>query len=137
MINAKLNLVYAHGQEQPTPSFDKIQTDYFHAANIRTKAKDVSDLEQDLNKVIILRPEVKSRYIVDKGSGVLKGYFAWGEQEKEQVTFKIFPPFPTVKSNFPPKTLETAIALFTLELIKEGYVIRLHGVEFTTQTNKE
>lgn len=133
---AQSGLIYAQGKELTAPSLCKIREEYFLAATIETSVADVENVNET-NKIITLRPEVIAPYSVDRGTGILKGYFAYGKQKNKQVKFDVYAPHPAVKYRFPPKTLETAIALFLLQLNKKGYSINPRAVKFTTQINSK
>jgi hypothetical protein len=125
-------IVFNKEKGLPQPNLDELKSEYFLACEVRARTENVTSLERDLSRVIILRPVYNLNY----GNRffqllVERGYFAYGRREDFGAIFDIYSPHSSVKSKFPPKALEVAVALFTMRLVQEGYGLDPYSIKFS------
>jgi hypothetical protein len=134
MITEHLNLIPPANSGKAIEGPKKLEDlskEYFHAGNVKAIPTTECDVLQDMNKIITLRPTARLPYVskrVDMWKS--RGYFAFGKLAEGNVIFEIYSPHASVKDKFPPKQLETAVALFMVELSREGYQIPSHAIEY-------
>ncbi|MBW3020993.1 hypothetical protein KY334_06890 [Candidatus Woesearchaeota archaeon] len=139
MLEENLNLVPVanRGEAIEGPhSLNELEDVFFKAVSIKAKPSSEYDSSNDIGKVITLRPNADLNYTTTRvDMAISRGYFAYGKIEDEYIIFDIFSPHSSVKGTFPPKALMSAVSLFAVKLIEEGYDIPAHSIKYSTVLN--
>jgi hypothetical protein len=134
MLKENLDFLWIRGKRMEGPqSLSELQSDYFHAGRLTAKANNGYDPSQDIGKILTLRPDASPYYCTKRPKPINRGYFAYSRKEGDNVVFEIFSPYSGVKSRFPPKSLELAVALLAVTLTDAGYEIPAHSIEYSTR----
>ncbi|MHA1988749.1 MAG: hypothetical protein ACW98D_19170 [Promethearchaeota archaeon] len=140
MLEANLDLIKVKGTRLPNLDLDALTKEYYIGAYIRA-IPDKIDSNQDVGRVFTIKPEVDPINVDGHQHDRVfrsRGYFAYGRTEGDDVVFEIYIPYASGKGKkWPPNTLDTATALFALRLIRDGYGINAHDVEFTSREGWE
>lgn len=129
MIHSNLNFILPTHTQLPTPSFSELQADFYIITSLTAIPLATYDYTQDLWRVLTFRPSVNGKLRPSKS--IHRGYFAYGKEKDSQIHFDIYaPPLCSLKKSFPPKALETCIALFMKTLANDGYIIPEQKLEY-------